>query len=128
MANKPSPFDYLNSINNKVDHPDLEHYSPFMANRGLSWFIDTVMLANEMNIHHSLDKDIQFKFLFDTVRKKRRFSKWDKYKSADGIDAIKEYYNYSEDKAREVLSLLSIDQINTLKNKVAKGGMKKKAN
>lgn len=96
-----------------------------MANRGLSWFIDTVMFANEMNLNSHLDRDIQFTFLHNAVRKKRRFSKWDKYKASDGIDAIKEYYGYSEHRAREVYDLLSKSQIETLKNKVAKGGTKR---
>ena len=125
MASRLSPFDYINSINNKTEVETLDDYNAFMVNRGLSQYIDTVMLANEMNRYHKLDNDIQYNFLYSAVRKKKRFTKWNKYNAEHGIDAIKEYYGYNEDKAREAIKLLSESQIEKIINILSKGGFKK---
>ena len=123
-------FDYLNSINlNKKDimiDDDCEKaYNSFMVNRGLSYFQDTVILANEMNRHHQIDNKLQYHFLINMVRKRKRFSKWAKAQKESDIDAVKEYYGYSNEKARQALTLLSPDQITIIKNKVSKGGRRR---
>jgi hypothetical protein len=123
------PFEYLNAINYSkqdimVDDLAEKEYVPFMVNRGLSYFPDTVLLANEMNIRHNVDHRLQFDFLINTIRKQKRFSKWVKPDSIEAIDAIKEYYGYSNEKARTVLRVLSKEQIDELKQKVYKGGRK----
>lgn len=124
-------FDYLNSINtNKknlmVDDHTKKQYSPFMINRGMSYFIDTVMLANEMNAAHAhLDKDMQYQFYLKSVRKAKRFSKWFKADKSLVLDAIKEYYGYSYDKAVSAMSLLSEEQQATIVQKISRGGRKK---
>ena len=87
-----------------------------------SYFQDTVLFANEMNINSHLDNRLQFDFLINIVRKKKRFSKWAKAQKNDDVEVIKEYYGYSNNKARQVHSLLSSDQINDLKKKVYRGG------
>jgi hypothetical protein len=124
-----SPFQFVNEITfGKKDvmvDPDMEKkYVPFMVNRSLSYFTDTVHMANEMNKYHHLDKKLQFQFLLNIVRKKKRFSKWVKPTTDSNVDVIKEYYGYSNEKAIQILPLLSADQLNIIKNKVNKGGRK----
>jgi len=124
-----SPFQFVNEITfGKKDvmvDPDMEKkYVPFMVNRSLSYFTDTVHMANEMNRYHHLDKKLQFQFLLNIVRKKKRFSKWVKPETDSNVDVIKEYYGYSNEKAIQILPLLSTDQLNIIKNKVNKGGRK----
>ena len=123
-------FDYLNSINLTkqdimVDDICEKAYNSFMVNRGLSYFADTVIIANEMNRHHQADNKLQYQFLINMIRKRKRFSKWAKAQKESDIDAVKEYYGYSNEKARQALTLLSPDQITIIKNKVSKGGRRR---
>ena len=125
-----NPFEYLNAINySKQDimHDDIgeKSYNSFMINRSLSYFQDTVFFANEMNRHHHLDKKLQFHFLINIVRKRKRFSKWNKPELVSDIDVVKEYYGYSNEKARQALTLLSPSQIEEIRKKVSKGGRTK---
>jgi len=119
-----NPFDYLNAINtNKKDILENEKdYPAFMVNRGLSYFPDTVLLANEMNMASHLDARLQFDFLINIVRKRKRFSKWNKTTESADIKAIKEYYGYSNEKARDVLPLLSNNELKEIKEKIDHGG------
>lgn len=122
-----SPFDFLNSINStKVnlldkDPENINKYNSFLVNRSLSYFPDTVLISNEMNRLHHIDARLQYDFLINIVRKKKRFSKWDKPQSTD-IECIKEYYGYSDSKAKQIIGLLTSAQLQELKNKVNKGG------
>ena len=123
------PFDYVNAINySKKDimqtRDDEKVYVPFMVNRSLSYFSDTVLLANEMNKFHHLDSRLQFSFLINIIRKRKRFSKWVKPELENDLESVKEYYGYSNEKARQILSLLSPSQIQQIKEKVNKGGRK----
>ena len=123
-------FDYLNSINLTkkdimIDDDCEKSYNSFMVNRGLSYFQDTIIIANEMNRHHQLDSKLQYQFLINMIRKRKRFSKWAKAQKESDIDAVKEYYGYSNEKARQALTLLSPDQITIIKNKVSKGGRRR---
>ena len=95
-----------------------------MVNRGLSYFNDSVIFANEMNINHHVDSRLQFDFLINIVRKRKRFSKWMKLTKESDVEVVKEYYGYSNQKARQALTLLSPEQIKTLEKKVNKGGRK----
>jgi hypothetical protein len=121
------PFDFLNSINStKVnlldkDPENINQYNSFLVNRSLSYFPDTVLISNEMNRLHHIDARLQYDFLINIVRKKKRFSKWDKSQSTD-IECIKEYYGYSDSKAKQIIGLLTSEQLQELKNKVNKGG------
>ena len=122
-----NPFEYVNSINYSkkdimVDDIAERSYNPFMTNRSLSYFQDTVFFANEMNRYHHLDNKLQFHFLLNIVRKRKRFSKWNKPELDSDIDVVKEYYGYSNEKARQALTLLSPSQIEELRKKVSKGG------
>lgn len=124
-----NPFEYVNAINTTkkdimVDDIAEKAYNSFMVNRSLSYFNDTVILANEMNINHTLDNRLQFDFFINIVRKRKRFSKWQKSVSDSDVEVVKEYYGYSNEKARNALALLTKDQINVLKQKVYKGGRK----
>lgn len=124
-----NPFDFLNEINygkNNIMVDDIveKQYNPFMVNRGLSYFQDTVLMANEMNINHHLDNRLQFDFFINIVRKRKRFSKWQKPETLSEVEAVKAYYGYSNEKARQALTLLTSEQIDLLKKKVYKGGRK----
>ena len=124
-----NPFEYCNAINYTkkdimIDDIAEKAYSPYMVNRQLSYFPDTVLAANEMNRNHHIDNRLQFDFFINIIRKRKRFSKWFKPEQISDLETIKQYYGYSNEKARQVLSLLSTEQINELKNKVAKGGRK----
>jgi hypothetical protein len=122
-----NPFEYVNAINTgkkdiMIDDLAEKAYVPYTINRSLSYFNDTVLAANEMNKHHHLDKKLQFHFLLNLVRKRKRFSKWNKPDTNNDVEAVKEYYNYSNEKARQVLPLLTSEQIAIIKEKVNKGG------
>ncbi len=119
-----SPFALISSISNtKIDILENEKdYTAFMVNRGLSYFPDTVIYANEMNKYHHLDGRLQFDFLINTIRKRNRFSKWNKSSESEDINAIKSYYGYSNEKARDVLPLLSKANLNTIKGRIQHGG------
>jgi hypothetical protein len=123
------PFDYLNSINSTkkdimVDEATEKAYVPFMVNRSLSYFPDTVLFANEMNRYPFLDKKLQFQFLINIIRKRKRFSKWAKAQMDSDVEVVKVYYGYSNEKARQALTLLTQEQINELRKKVSRGGRK----
>jgi hypothetical protein len=125
-----NPFEYVNAISDTkkdlmVDDITEKAYNAFTINRSLSYFNDTVLAANEMNRLHHLDKKLQFSFLINIVRKRKRFSKWDKPELVNDVEVVKEYYGYSNEKARQVLPLLTSDQIVNLREKVQKGGRRK---
>jgi hypothetical protein len=117
-------FDYVNAINNtKKDILENDKdYPAFMVNRSLSYFPDTVLYANEMNINHHLDSKPQFDFLRGIIRKRKRFSKWNKTTESQDIEAIKEYYTYSNEKARDVLTILTSSDLTFIKERLNKGG------
>jgi hypothetical protein len=123
------PFEFLNSINYTkqdvmVDDMTEKSYNSFMINRSLSHFQDTIQFANLMNRYHHLDNKLQYHFLINIIRKRKRFSKWYKPETESDIEVVKKYYGYSNEKARQVLSLLSPDQINIIRQKVDQGGRK----
>jgi hypothetical protein len=117
---------WLNSINhdkqNIMTDENKKEYPPYIVNRCLSGFIDTVMLANEMNINPHLSPELQYKFLLNIVRPKRRFSPWLRKEKQDDLEVVKSYYGYSNEKARAALSILSDDQLNSIKLKQIRGG------
>ena len=122
-------FDFLNAINDsKVDllkkDPQTEKdYVPFMVNRGLSYFGDTVLYANEMNMHAGIPKDWQFHFYLHGVKKKKRFSKWAKKdSSSEDIKILMKEYEYSAKRAQEVLSILTEDQLKEIRSRYETGG------
>jgi hypothetical protein len=126
--------DYLQAINETkkplLDSDDKEwekKYPPFVINRCLSMFYDTVMHSNEMNGLHFLPKTMQFHYLINSIRKKKRFGgKWLSQAKLKDMDIVKEYYGFSNAKAKEALTLLTKDQIETIRNSLNKGGRKRK--
>ncbi|MBN75627.1 MAG: DNA polymerase [Actinobacteria bacterium] len=124
-----NPFKFTDAINYTkedimIDDITEKAYNPFLINRSLSYFPDTVLAANEMNRNHHIDNRLQFDFFINIIRKRKRFSKWFKPEQISDLEIVKEYYGYSNEKARQILTLLSTEQINELKTKVAKGGRK----
>lgn len=122
-----NPFTYLNSINFSkedvmVDDVAEKGYNSFLINRSMSYFYDTVGIANVMNRYHHLDNKLQYHFLINIIRKRKRFSKWMKPETESDIEVVKQYYGYSNDKAKNVLPLLSPEQITIIRQKVSKGG------
>ena len=122
-----NPFELIKSISNtKKDILENEKdYNAFMVNRGLSYFPDTVIYANEMNRFHHLDSCLQYHFLINTIRKRNRFSKWNKSIESENINAIKQYYGYSNEKARDVLPLLSNENLKTIRGRIQHGGIQR---
>ena len=123
--------EYLNAINfTKKDlmksEDDLwkKKYPAFIVNKMLSGFSDTVMLVNEMNRNHFLDKDMQFQFLLNSIRSKKRFTPFLRANKLKEIECVKEYYGYSNDKAKSALDILTNDEIKLIKEKLYKGGTK----
>jgi hypothetical protein len=123
-----SPFDFINSINYTkdnliVDDWSEKQYNSYIINRGLSFGTDTIIQANEMNSRPHLDKKLQYQFLINIIRPRKRYNKWLKAEKIEAIEVIKTYYGYSTDKARQVLSILNPEQIDQLKQKLKKGGL-----
>ena len=122
--------DWLNSINftkeNLIqDDPSLvKEYPPYIINRCLSGHMDCIMFVNEMNINHHLDKDLQYSFYLNTLRKKKRFAPWLRKDKVTDLEIIKQYYGYSNDKASQALKILTPEQINFIKQRLDIGGAK----
>lgn len=124
---KITPFDFLNAINQTkediiVDDWSEKQYDPYIVNRGLSFGHDTVIQSNEMNSRPHLEKKLQFSFLINIIRPKKRFNKWIKAEKIESIDIVKEYYGYSTAQAKQVLPLFDDNQLNLLRQKLQKGG------
>ncbi len=121
-----NPFEFVNAVtHSKQDlmKEDVERfYQPFLVNRALSYFPDTVMYANEMNIHNNIDSKLQFHFFLNTLRPAKRFAKWVKKEEDNNLTAIMEYYDYGPEKAKQALSVLSSEQLIIIKQKLEKGG------
>ena len=125
-----SPFEFIKAINETkedvmVDDVSEKKYSPFIVNRGLSFFMDTIFQVNELNRKHNLDSRLQFDYLLNSVRKKKRYSKWLKPEKLQDLDVVKEYYGFSNEKAKDALSTLSEDQLAFIKDKLNQGGVEK---
>jgi hypothetical protein len=126
-----NPFDYVNSIlQNKqqliTDESTEKSYSPFLTNRSLSYHKDCIMYANEMNMRHNLDNKLQFHFLINIIRsKKRPFAKWVKSEKGDDLECIKLVYGVSSSKAKEIARLLNQEQIQEIKKQTDIGGLRK---
>jgi len=123
--------EYLNSINlskeNLMDGDDPEwekKYSPYIINKCLAPFNDTIMLVNEMNMRHHLDKKLQYDFLLNSIRSKKRYAPWVKASKLKDLEYVKEYYGYTDEKAKTALSILNDSQIKAIKDSLNKGGKK----
>ena len=128
-----NPFDFVNDINfgkkdimTDSDNPELAEktYNPFLTNRALSYFPDTIQFANMMNKNSHIDNMLQYSFLLNIIRKRKRFSKWFKKNDDDVLQMVIDYYGYSVNKAKEALKILNNEQIEAIRVKLIKGGMK----
>ena len=123
--------EYLNAINftkkdimKSEDELWRKKYPAFIVNKLLSAFSDTIMFVNEMNRNHFIDKDMQFQFLLNSIRTKKRYSPFLRANKLKEIECVKEYYGYSNDKAKSALDILTNDEIKLIKEKLYKGGIK----
>ena len=122
--------DWLNSINFHKENlikedPDIvKQYPPFIVNKCLAGHIDTILFANEMNKYHHLDKDMQYSFLLNSLRKRKRFSPWLRKDKIEDLECVKTYYGYSNEKAQQALKILTPEQLNYIKKKLDLGGKK----
>ena len=121
--------DWLNSINftkeNLMEDPSvIKDYAPYIINRCLSGHLDCIMFVNEMNKYAFLDKDMQYNFYLNTLRKKKRFSPWLRKEKVTDLEIIKQYYGYSNEKASQALKILSPEQINFIKQRLDIGGIR----
>ena len=121
--------DYLNAINHTkeklLDSEDEmweKKYAPFIVNKCVAPFPDTIMLVNEINQRHHLDKKLQFDFLLNSLRTRKRFTSWAKASKNKNLDIIKEFYGYNNEKAKSALDILNDEQIKTIMNSLDKGG------
>lgn len=122
-------FTFVNDISfgkkNLFNDETESKYEPFMVNKALSLSVDSVIDANDMNLYYDLPKRMQHDYLINSIRPRKRFEKWPKPDKSDDIAAIKEYYKYSDAKARSALSILGKKQIAIIKEKLEKGGLTK---
>ena len=121
--------DWLNSINftkeNLLeDSSTVSEYPPYIINRCLSGHLDCVLFANEMNKYSFLDKDMQYTFYLNTLRKKKRFSPWLRKEKVTDLQSVKQYYGYSNEKAAQALKILSKQQLDYIKQRLETGGSK----
>ena len=126
-----SPFDFVNAItHNKkqlmtgTENDELAEssYVPFVVNKALSYFPDTVLHANEMNRYSSIDNKLQFSYLLNSIRPAKRFAKWVKREDVESVELVKQFYGYSTEKAVQVVSLLTSDNLHYIKQKLERGG------
>lgn len=125
-----NPFDYANAINSRKDiirnseNPELAEklYQSFFVNKALSYHIDTVLYSNEMNMKNHLDSIMQNDYYLNSIRPKKRFSKWHKKINDEAIEVIQEYYKVGYSKAVEISKVLTEEQISLIKIRTIKGG------
>jgi hypothetical protein len=118
--------DWLNSINfTKEDLSEsIKDYPPYIINKCLSGHIDCVLFANEMNMMHQLDKDMQYSFYLNSLRKRKRFSPWLRKDKITDLECVKSYYGYSNEKASQALKILTKEQLTFIKQRLDIGGKK----
>lgn len=130
-----TPFDFINAISQSkenlmedTDNDELSEkaYNPYIVNKGLSFFADTIFHANEMNSKHLLDNKPQFLYLLNTIRPRKRYSKWFKNEKVEDINVISECFGYSYTKSKQIQNLLTSDQLKIMREKLEKGGLKTK--
>ena len=118
---------WLNSINltkeNILDEDPSEKYPAFVVNKCMAGSIDSILFANEMNKSHFLDPKLQYDFLLNSLRKRKRFAPWLKKGKVEDIDAVKKYYGYSNEKAQQAMRILTKEQIKYIKDKLNTGGV-----
>ena len=125
------PFEFIKAINkheNIMENNQLaeKDYIPFLVNRGLSYFQDTILQVNEMNRCHFLDKKLQFDYLLNNIRPRSRWSKWLKPDKIENLEIVKTYFGFGNEKAKDALEVLSDKQVEEIKNQLMEGGVEKR--
>ena len=125
------PFEFIKAINShknimKDDALAEKEYIPFLVNRGLSFFQDTILQVNEMNRCHYLDKQLQFDYLLNNIRPRNRWSKWLKPSKIENLEIVKSYFGFGNEKAKDALEVLSDKQVEEIKNQLMEGGVEKR--
>ena len=109
-----------------VDEHDVKKYDAFIVNKALSFHVDCILHANEMNKFHGLDNDLQFQYYLNTIRSmKRKYQPWQKAEVNKDLEPIKEYFGFSNEKAKQALRVLNDEHITLIKEKTNKGGVTK---
>jgi len=122
--------DWLNSVNFsktnllEEDPAAIKDYNPFVINRLLSGDIDSIMYANEMNMNHHLNKELQYSFYLNSLRKRKRYSSWIRKDTIKDIEYVKTYYGYNNEKAEQALKILNKTQIDFIKQRLETGASK----
>jgi len=122
-------FDYVNAINSSQktnlikDEYTEKEYVPYVVNKSFSYFADTLMYSNAMNLHNVLPHKLQFDYLLNSIRPAKRFSKWVKKYDSDDLELVRQYFGYSTKKAREALNILSSNQLSTIKKQLQQCGV-----
>mgnify|MGYP001454008324 FL=1 len=123
-----NPFDFVNSITYSkkdiMNDINEKEYAPFLVNRSLSYHQDTLLYANEMNSRFDVSHRLQYHYLLNSIRKRKRFAKWAKPELADDLKIVMEYYSVSREKAEEYLNILNKNEVGILKRRMNKGGVK----
>ena len=121
--------DYINAINytkepllDTEDEEWIKKYPPYIVNKCIAPFTDSVMLVNEINQLHHLDKKLQFDFLINSLRPRKRYAPWMKAKKLKSLEYVKEFYGYNNEKAKAALDILNDEQISAIKERLNKGG------
>ena len=121
--------DYLNAINytkepllDTEDDQWEKKYPSYIINKCIAPFPDSLMLVNEINQLHHLDKKLQYDFLINSLRARKRYTPWMKAKKLENLKYVKEYYGYNNEKAKSALDILNDEQISAIKTKLNKGG------
>ncbi len=122
-----NPFDFVNSINQSkkdlMSDPEVSEtdYIPFVVNKALSYFPETLLYANELNQRPFVENKLQYHYLLNTIRPGKRFAKWVKRENVEDIDAVKQFYGYNVEKAQQALTILTVDNLNYIKQKLQSG-------
>jgi hypothetical protein len=108
------------------DNLDYKDYNPWIINRSLSYHMDCIPYVQDMNLCHQVDKDMQYSYFLNTIRPmKRKFQPWQKTSADKDIEAVKKYFGYSNEKAKDALRILTEEQIADIRIKTTKGGVTK---
>jgi len=127
-----NPFDFVNAINTTkknimvgTENDELAEasYTPYVVNKALSYFPDTIMHANEMNRHGGLSHGLQFSYYLNSIRPAKRFAKWVKRENIEDVECVKQFYGYSTEKALQALTIITRDQLHHIKQKLSGGGI-----
>ena len=117
-----NPFDYVKSINQKTPVSQMAGYNPYLSNNSFSYYLDCVLVANEMNRYPNLPSECQYDFLYGSIRKGKRFSPWHKVEENPYVELVMKYYNYSKAKALEALQVLTQSDLRDIQQKLDTGG------